>query len=121
LVVDVSSHFSKVMLIVDQNSAVDALIQKTRARGIVKGESADQCYLEYVLWKHEVSAGDAVVTSGLDGVFPKGLRIGRVSRVTKRAAGISQEIAVSPYVDFEGLEEVLILLNPAKKEVEKTP
>ena len=121
LVIDVSSRASKVMLIVDKNSAVDALIQKTRARGIVKGGSADRCYLQYVLRKHDVSDGDTVVTSGLDGVFPKGLRIGYVTGVDKGIAGVSQKITVTPYVDFEGLEEVLILLNPARTEVENVP
>ncbi|MEE8398416.1 MAG: rod shape-determining protein MreC, partial [Desulfobacterales bacterium] len=114
LVIDASSHSSKVMLIVDKNSAVDALIQKTRARGIVKGGSEDQCSLQYVLRKHEVSIGDTVVTSGLDGAFPKGLRIGYVSGVIKRTTEISQEITVTPYVDIEGLEEVLVLLNPSQ-------
>lgn len=121
LVIDTAAHFSKVMLIVDKNSAVDALIQKTRARGIVKGGSADQCYLQYVLRKHEVSVGDTVVTSGLDGVFPKGLRIGYVSGVVKRATEIFQAITVTPYVRIEELEEVLILLNPTGTKVGKVP
>ena len=77
-IVDVSGRYAKVLLIVDQNSAVDALVQRTRARGLVKGEFADQCRLEFVLRKEDIQVGDAIVTSGLDNVFPKGLPIGEI-------------------------------------------
>jgi rod shape-determining protein MreC len=118
LVIDVSLRYAKVRLIIDQNSAADALIQKNRARGIIKGGSADGCYLQYVLRKQDVAIGDAVIASGLDGVYPKGLRIGRVSNIVKLDAGIFQEISVVPYVDFEDLEEVLILINTPNHKVE---
>ncbi len=111
LVSDISRHYARVLLITDQNSAVDALVQRTRARGIVKGES-DRCLFEYVLRKHDIAEGDTVISSGLDGVFPKGLRVGYVSRVTKRNSGIFQEVTVIPYCDFETLEEVLVILDP---------
>lgn len=120
-VVDVFSHYSKVLLIVDRNSAVDALAQRTRARGIVKGESMGQCYAKYVLRKHDIKIGDTIVSSGLDGVFPKGLRIGRVSGVIRRNSGIFQEVTVTPYVDFEKFEEVLVILNPPENEFVRTP
>lgn len=107
----VSAHQSKVLLIIDQNNAVDALVQRTRSRGIIEGKSTDQCILKYVLRKHEVKVGDAVVSSGLDGVYPKGLPIGYVSGVIKRNSGIFQEVTVTPYVDFEKLEEVLVIRN----------
>ncbi|MBU0995701.1 MAG: rod shape-determining protein MreC [Proteobacteria bacterium] len=111
-IIEVTDNYSKVLLIIDRNSAVDALVQRTRARGIIKGESTNQCILEYVLRKHEISVGDTIVSSGLDGVYPKGLRIGEVSEVTKRNSGIFQEVIVTPYVDFEKLEEVLVVINP---------
>lgn len=111
-IADVTSHYAKVLLVFDQNSAIDAFIQRTRARGIVKGETTGRCVLKYVLQKHDIRVGDTVVSSGLDGVFPKGLRIGYVSEVLKRTSGIFQEIKVTPYVDFDKLEEVLIILNP---------
>lgn len=113
-VIDVSYRYSKVLLIIDRNSSVDALVQRSRARGIVKGELIDQCSLTYVLNKHDIREGDTVISSGLDGVYPKGLRIGRVSGVVRRNAGIFQDVVVTPYVDFEKLEEVLIVLNPPK-------
>jgi rod shape-determining protein MreC len=115
-VIDVSYRHSKVLLIIDQNSAVDALVQRTRARGIIKGESAGQCLFKYVLRKHDVKVGDTVVSSGLDGVFPKGLLIGHVSGVIRRSSGIFQEVTVSPYVAFEKLEEVLVVLTSPKKD-----
>ncbi|MBW2365959.1 MAG: rod shape-determining protein MreC [Deltaproteobacteria bacterium] len=111
-ITEVTSHYAKVLLIFDQNSAVDAFVQRTRARGIVKGETTGRCVLKYVLQKHDIRVGDTVVSSGWDGVFPKGLRIGYVSKVVKRTSGIFQEIKVTPYVDFDNLEEVLVILNP---------
>lgn len=109
MITEVASHYAKVLLIIDQNSAVDALIQRTRARGIIQGESAGRCQFKYVLRKQDVALDDIVVTSGLDGIFPKGLRIGRVSGLTRREAGIFQDVTVIPFVNFEKLEEVLVV------------
>jgi rod shape-determining protein MreC len=110
-VIEVSSHYSKVMLVIDRNSAVDALVQRSRARGIIKGASADQCRFEFVLRKHDVQIGDTVIASGLDGVYPKGLRIGRVSDLSERKSDIFYDITVAPFVDYETLEEVLVILR----------
>ncbi|MGB5986350.1 MAG: rod shape-determining protein MreC [Desulfobacterales bacterium] len=109
VVTEVASHYAKVLLIIDQNSAVDALIQRTRARGVIQGESAGRCQFKYVLRKQDVALDDTVVTSGLDGIFPKGFRIGRVSGLTRREAGIFQDVTVIPFVNFEKLEEVLVV------------
>jgi rod shape-determining protein MreC len=114
-ITEVSSHYSKVLLIIDPISAVDALVQRDRARGIIKGDAAGKCLFKYVLRKHDIALGDIVVSSGLDGVFPKGLAVGQVTGVFKPKAGIFQEVTVTPYVDFEKLEEVLVVLNPKKK------
>jgi rod shape-determining protein MreC len=111
-VMDVSGSYAKVLLVVDQNSAVDALLQRTRARGLLKGEYADQCRLEFVLRKEDVQIGDALVTSGLDNVFPKGLRIGEIKNISGETNEMFYTITVAPYVDFEKLEEVLILRPP---------
>ncbi|MBU0988210.1 MAG: rod shape-determining protein MreC [Proteobacteria bacterium] len=116
-VMDVSVHYSKVLLIIDPNSAVDALVQRTRARGIVKGESSRSCLFKYVLRKYDVGVGDRVVSSGLDGVFPKGLGLGHISGVVRRNFGIFQEVNLVPFVDFEKIEEVLVVLNPPKHEI----
>ncbi len=113
VVVDASAHAAKVLLLIDPNSAVDALVQQTRAGGIVKGGGADYCIFDYVLRKHDISVGDTVVSSGLDGIFPKGLRIGRISEIVRQNAGIFQKVSVTPYVDFEILEAVFIIIGPA--------
>lgn len=109
LVTDAAARYAKVMLITDPNSAVDAVIQENRARGIVKGGTSGYCVLNFVLRKHLVSVGHVVISSGMDGVFPKGLPIGAVAATVKQKAGIFQDVTVAPYVDFERLEEVLIV------------
>ena len=111
-VIEVSDHYSKVMLIIDRNSAVDALVQRSRARGIIKGASADKCRFEFVLRKNDVQVGDTVVASGFDGVYPKGLRIGQISDLSERNSDIFYKITVTPFVDYEKLEEVLVILAP---------
>ena len=116
-VIEAAGHYSKVMLLIDRNSAVDALAQRSRARGIIKGESADQCRFEFVLRKHDVQIGDTVIASGLDGVYPKGLRIGRVSDINQRNSDIFYEITVAPFVDYEKLEEVLVILPPQSQDL----
>lgn len=121
LVVATTAHYAKVLLIIDQNSSVDAKVQATRARGIVKGDPTGRGSFNYVLRKHAISLGDSVITSGLDGVFPKGLPIGRVSEIVRLSAGIFQEIAITPYVDFETLEEVLVLSAPEKHDFQGMP
>jgi rod shape-determining protein MreC len=110
-VVDVSDHYAKVLLVIDQNSAVDALVQRSRARGVIKGIMGGKCVFQYALRKDDISVGDIIVSSGLDGVFPKGLSIGQVAEVVRRNAGIFQEVFVAPFVDFEKLEEVLVVLT----------
>lgn len=109
LVIETTNHYSKVMLITDPNSAVDAIVQKSRARGIIKGGTVGYCVFNYVLRKHDVETGDTVVTSGMDGVFPKGLPVGKVAEIVKYEAGIFQDMRVTPFVDFERLEEVFII------------
>ncbi|MGM0452055.1 MAG: rod shape-determining protein MreC [Thermodesulfobacteriota bacterium] len=108
----VSNEYAKVLLLVDRNSAVDALIQRTRARGLVRGLSERMCKFEYALRKLDIDVGDTVITSGFDAIYPKGLRIGRVTKVLRRNSGIFQEIEITPFVDFHKLEEVMIILNP---------
>ncbi|MFP4158726.1 MAG: rod shape-determining protein MreC [Desulfobacterales bacterium] len=107
-----SSGYAKVLLIIDRNSAVDAMVQRTRTRGVVSGLSSEnESRFDFALRKQNVRAGDTIITSGLDGVYPKGLRIGRVSEVIRRNSGIFQEVEVMPYADFHKLEEVLVVLN----------
>lgn len=116
-VINVSNNYSKVLLIVDWNSAVDGLVQRTRARGIIKGCAPNQCFFKYALRKHDIQTGDIIVSSGLDQVYPKGLRLGHVSEIVKNSSGIFQDVSVTPFVDFEKLEEVMVVMNPPAKDL----
>ncbi len=107
-----SLHFSKVLLLSDYNSAVAALIQRNRARGIIKGAGKGQCYLAYVEKMVDVEVGDRIITSGTDRIFPKGLLIGKVSSVTEGSiSDLFQVIAVTPAVDLKRIEEVVIIVT----------
>ena len=110
-VVSVSPHYAKVLLLTDQNSAVDALIQRSRDRGIVRGLRAEACALDYMIKTSDVRVGDNVVTSGLGGVYPKGIPIGQVINVEDSPGDLFRHITVKPAVDFSRLEEVLVILR----------
>lgn len=114
-VVSVSAHYAKVLLIIDQNSAVDCLDQRSRDRGMVKGRSTEVCEMDYVVESAEVAKGDRVVTSGLGGVFPKGLPVGTVSNVTKKPGAFFKHVEVTPSVDFSKLEEVMVILRSSSQ------
>ncbi len=103
-----SPHASRVLLISDPNSGVDVLVQRTRVRGIVSGLLERGAVLKYVKRTEDVRVGDAVVASGLDGIFPKGMPIGRVARVSRRDRGLFLYAEVTPAADAARLEEVLV-------------
>jgi rod shape-determining protein MreC len=111
--IGVSSHYAKVLLVLDRNSAVDALVQRSRSRGILVGLGEGRCRLKYVERNDDVQVGDQVITSGLGGVFPKGILLGQVEKVQHSDAGLFQMVDVTPAVDFSRLEEVLIVLRSA--------
>jgi rod shape-determining protein MreC len=102
---------AQVLLLIDQSNAVDALVQRTRFRGIVEGENTLTCRFEYVVRKADIQIGDTLISSGLDRVYPKGLRIGTVVSVSKPVSGLFQEVKVQPFVDFTTIEEVLVVLE----------
>jgi len=109
--VSVSPGYAKALLVIDQNSAVDGLIQRSREKGIVKGISSKFCKLDYVVKTSDVVVGDMVVTSGMGRVFPKGLPVGEVVEVANIPWELFKEIKVRPMVDFAKLEEVLVILK----------
>lgn len=108
----VSYAYAKVVLVVDLNSSVDALVDRTRARGIVTGNSGWKCRFDYALRQSDIRLGDMVISSGFGGVYPKWIRIGRVTSLIRRNSGLFQEIVITPDVDFQRLEEVMVVLNP---------
>ena len=113
-VVSVSSNYAKVLLIIDQNSAVDCLVQRSRDRGMLKGLMSEICKLDYVAKSNDITVGDIVVTSGLGGVFPKGLPVGRILDVKEISGELFKDIKIRTAVDFSKLEEVLVILEESK-------
>jgi len=109
--VSVSVNYGKVLLLIDQNSAVDCLVQRSREKGIVKGLSSGLCKLDYVVRAGDVVVGDVVVTSGMDRVFPKGLPVGEVVEVEDTSWEFFKDIKVKPMVDFSKLEDVLVIMK----------
>ena len=109
-IIEVSWNASKVLLLVDYNSNIDALVQRTRSQGVLQGSGSSGCELKYVQRTQDVQVGDVVISSGLDGVFPKGLVLGTVDLVERKDAGLFQKIRVSPVLDMVKLEEVMVIL-----------
>jgi rod shape-determining protein MreC len=110
----VARHAARVQLIIDRNAAAGALIERTRSGGMVVGaEAKPPLRMELVSNLSDVKAGDNVVASGVDGIYPKGYLIGRVER-TDRGGGLYRTITVTPGVDFSSLEEVLVVLIPPR-------
>ena len=102
---------SKVLLIIDSRSAIDAVFQESRVSAVVVGTGKKECQVKYVPNTKIVKSGDQVLSSGLGGIFPKGLVIGTVSNVIRKKQGLFQEIMLTPRSDFSKLEEVLIFLS----------
>lgn len=111
-ILKVAPHYATVLLITDYNSAVDAIVQRTRAKAIVEGKGENRLQLKYLLRTEEVAVGDAVVTSGLGGNFPKGLMVGEVKKVDKKGHGVFQYAELVPSADMTQLEEVFIIVEP---------
>lgn len=114
-IISASPSYSKVLLAIDPSSAIDVLLQKSRIRGILKGTGSitatgSPTYkLEYVLKTVEVSEGDVVVTAGYGGLFPTGLPVGVISKVIRKRRGMFHEIEVTPSVNYETLEHLLVI------------
>src|SRR5215813_11393962 len=110
-VFQVSPHAARVLLVSDHNSGVDAVVQRTRGRGIVEGTADGRCGLKFVKRTEDLQVGDLVVSSGLDGIFPRGLPIGHIQAVDKQGQGLFQYAQIDPAVDVERLEEVLVMVG----------
>jgi rod shape-determining protein MreC len=106
-----SARSAKVQLLVDRNAAAGAIVERSRAQGVVVGVGGDRLEMEYVSEVYDLVVGDVVVTSGIEGIYPKGFVIGRIEAV-ERSGGAYKRIVVRPAVDFNGLEEVLVVVTP---------
>ncbi len=110
-VIEAGMTHSRVMLVTDYNSRVAAIIQRNRARGILKGQGRGGCILDYVKKGIDAQVGDMVITSGLDGIYPKGLILGKIKLVGPGdRAELFQSILVEPASNMDEVEEVLVLL-----------
>lgn len=118
-IVEVAAGSARVRLITDQRSGVAAMIQRSRARGVVKGSIDGQLSFDFVSVDTSVSAGDTVITSGIGGVYPKGIVVGEVAEVGTSVGGLSQKIRVQPQGDLGALEEVLVLIVPVQAAVDE--
>jgi rod shape-determining protein MreC len=115
----VGGRYSDVLLTVDRTSAVDVVVQRTGARGMLRGTGDDDRYLsrvQYLQREDEVQVGDQIYTSGLGQRFPAGLLVGVVSRVDRPDSGLYQEAEVVPSVDFSRIEEVLVLTAGSREQ-----
>jgi rod shape-determining protein MreC len=109
-IIAASSSASRVLLLTDNRSAIDAFVQQSRAQGIVEGMEEGVLILDFVKRDYQLTAGDRVVASGLDGVFPKGSLIGTIKNVTPSKNTLYQIAEVEPSVDTDRLENVVVLL-----------
>jgi len=107
-VLTVGNKSSEILLITDPVSAIDAFVHRTRVRGIVKG-AGGECTMEYIEQNSDISVGDKIISSGKEGFFPKGVIVGTVTNIETKGSFLSAE--VSPFVDLESLEEVVIILK----------
>lgn len=110
-VVKVAASSSRVLLLTDHASSIAASIQRSRARGVLKGKGGGSCSLEFTVREDDVKVGDIVTTSGVGGVFQKGRVLGEVTMVKKGEYGMFQTVDVRPAVNTYHLEEVLVLLQ----------
>lgn len=110
-VVETTEHTSTVRLLTDPQSGAAALLQSTRAEGVVRGSLEGLLYLENLDADSEVQVGDIVVTSGLGGSYTRGLAIGTVVKVDSRQGDATRRVVVSPTGAAEALEEVLVVFS----------
>jgi rod shape-determining protein MreC len=111
LVTATGAHAGRVMLLLDRQSAVDGMIQRSRARGIVRGTGTGLLEFTFMVRGDDVQPGDDVITSGVGGVHPKGLRIGRIAEVQADASSLLHTATVQPAADFGRLEQVFVMLH----------
>jgi rod shape-determining protein MreC len=115
----VSGGWAEVLLLVDSRAAVDVVVERSRARGIVRGRGElGGLDVDHLVRTADVLVGDEMVTSGLGGTYPSGLRVGTVLSVTSPKVGVFRDAQLAPAVDFARLEELLVVRAPAPRPAE---
>jgi rod shape-determining protein MreC len=108
-IVGVSTSSSSLLLLTDLNFSVAVRLQENRREGILSGTGLRKCQLKYMPLDEEIKVGVAVITSGLDSLFPQGVPVGYVSKVDKKGTGLFQNIEITPFEDNTEVEEVVII------------
>ena len=110
-VINVAPDSAEVLLIIDREGAVGGMVQQSRVPGVVEGYGPNTDLLQMIHLAHDapVYRNQVVITSGLGGIFPKGLRIGYVNNVVPEANGLMKRAYLQPFVDFDRLEEVMVI------------
>jgi rod shape-determining protein MreC len=108
-ILEVRSDTSKMLLATDPRFRVDALIQRTRTKGIIEGNGSERLILKYIRQLDDVKIGDKIISSGFGGIFPKGLVVGTVVKVENGEDNFFKYIEVAPEANFKRLEEVFII------------
>jgi rod shape-determining protein MreC len=111
LVSATTPHAARAMLILDRRSAVDTMIERSRARGLVRGLGTGELEFVFMVRGDDVQAGDDVITSGVGGVYPKGIRVGTITSVNADREELLHTAKVKPAVDFGRLEQVFVVLH----------
>jgi rod shape-determining protein MreC len=109
-IIETSWFVSRVLLLTDKNSNIDALVQRNRVPGILQGTGTGGCSLNYVPKMEDVKIGDIIISSGIGGVFPKGLLLGMITGVNRKESELFQKIDVKPSADVAKIEEVLVFV-----------
>ncbi len=106
-----TANTADVITVMDLMSAVDVVNDRSRARGVMEGLTEEVAQLRFTIRTDDFQPGDNLISSGLGGIFPKGISVGTVVKVNKKQFGISQQVEVKPSADFSKLEEVLVVTH----------
>lgn len=109
-VIFTSSNFSEILLLTDPNFSVAVRVERTRTEGIISGTGTNLCVLKYIPLEEDIMVGDRLITSGTDGIFPEGIKVGVVRKIDRKK-GFFQHIEVIPYQSDSRIEEVAIIRN----------
>lgn len=108
---------AKVQLLIDRDAAAGAMVERSRAQGVVVGTGTDRFRLDHVPGAADIQVGDRVVTSGIEGIYPKGFLIGQIQSID-RQSGEFTNVVVDPAVQFSELETVLVVVTPTPSEAQ---
>lgn len=114
-VLEVGSNNARVLLLTDPDSRVVSMADQSRAQGVAAGDGSSKLKMEYLELESGAAVEETVSTSGMSGIFPKGIRIGKITGLTRDASGLHLEARVEPFVRFSKLEEVLCLASSRQK------